>query len=59
MYSFVVYLSSENCMTARTATGNDDIDPYANDLAGQVYNPDTQCEMMQGKGSFLYRVRIL
>ncbi|XP_060555547.1 uncharacterized protein LOC132716318 [Ruditapes philippinarum] len=42
-------------MTARTATGNDDIDPYANDLAGQVYNPDTQCEMMQGKGSFLYR----
>ncbi|XP_060590809.1 uncharacterized protein LOC132745835 isoform X2 [Ruditapes philippinarum] len=47
--------NSRNCMTARTATGNDDIDPYANDLAGQVYNPDTQCEMMVGKGSFLNR----
>jgi hypothetical protein len=46
-------------MTARTATGNDDLDPYANDLPGQLYSPDTQCDMTVGKGSFLFRVRIL
>ncbi|XP_060561267.1 A disintegrin and metalloproteinase with thrombospondin motifs 19-like, partial [Ruditapes philippinarum] len=50
--------ASKNCMTARTATGNDDLDPYANDLPGQLYSPDTQCDMTVGKGSFLFRTTL-
>jgi hypothetical protein len=46
-------------MTVRTATGNDDLDPYVNDIAGQVYNPDAQCERIKGTGSFLYRVNTI
>jgi hypothetical protein len=46
-------------MTVKTATDNDDIDPYVIDLAGQLYNPDIQCERIRGSGSFLYRVRII
>ncbi|XP_060607902.1 uncharacterized protein LOC132760032 [Ruditapes philippinarum] len=47
--------ASLNCMTVRTATYNDDLDPYVNDIAGQLYNPDIQCERIRGSGSFLYR----
>jgi hypothetical protein len=46
-------------MTVRTATGNDALDPYVNDLAGQTYSPDAQCERMRGTGSYLFRVRII
>ncbi|XP_060607892.1 mucin-2-like [Ruditapes philippinarum] len=47
--------ASLNCMTVRTAINNDDLDPYVNDLAGQLYSPDIQCERIRGSGSFLYR----
>ena len=36
-----------------------DLDPYINELAGQVYPPDTQCEYTEGTGSYLLRVGVL
>ncbi|KAL4230709.1 hypothetical protein ACF0H5_011084 [Mactra antiquata] len=45
-----------NCLTSRDANYDvTDLDPYINDIAGQVYSPDQQCEEKYGAGSFLYR----
>ena len=43
-------------MLVRSATNNTQLDPYVNDLAGQTYTPDVQCESTIGAGSFLNRV---
>ncbi|XP_053399843.1 zinc metalloproteinase/disintegrin-like isoform X2 [Mercenaria mercenaria] len=58
--SFDVYINDlngalENCMTSRQATNANDLDPYVNDTAGQIYGPDVQCERMEGQGSYLSR----
>lgn len=43
-------------MVDQTAVDTDDLDPFLNDLAGQVYSPDDQCGYVVGTGSYLLRV---
>ena len=35
------------------------MDAYADLIAGQIYPPDTQCDAVQGAGSYLCRVIIV
>ena len=45
-------------MTSRSASYNASaLDAYADQLAGQIYLPDEQCEIIDGAGSYLCRVR--
>ena len=45
-------------MTSRSASYNaSTLDAYADQLAGQIYLPDEQCEIIDGEGSYLCRVR--
>ena len=32
---------------------------FANDLMGQIYPPDVQCEAINGKGSYMCRVHLI
>ena len=46
-------------MTSRATTYNASaLDQYADQLAGQIYLPDEQCEIIDGTGSYFCRVRI-
>ena len=46
-------------MTSRSANYDATaLNEFANDLAGQVYDPDTQCAHIQGTGAILHRVSI-
>ena len=47
-------------MTSRVTSYNATaLDEYANQLAGQIYLPDEQCEIIDGAGSYLSRVRYI
>ena len=47
-------------MTTRSSGYNPKaLEKYTNDLMGQIYPPDDQCEAQFGNGSFLCRVRSL
>ena len=47
-------------MTSRATSYNATaLDEYANQLAGQIYLPDEQCEIIDGAGSYLCRVRYI
>ena len=47
-------------MTTRSSAYNPKaLEKYSNDLMGQIYPPDDQCEAQFGNGSFLCRVRSL
>ena len=44
-------------MTTRTSTFNASaLAEYQNDLLGQIYPPDDQCEAIDGHGSYMCRV---
>ena len=44
-------------MTSRSPSYNASVsDAYADQLAGQIYLPDEQCEIIDGAGSYLCRV---
>ena len=44
-------------MTSRSPSYNASaLDAYADQLAGQIYLPDEQCEIIDGAGSYLCRV---
>ena len=44
-------------MSTRSASYNASaLNEFANDLLGQIYNPDDQCEAYNGKGSYMCRV---
>ena len=44
-------------MATRASTYNASaLDEYANQLAGQIYTPDEQCEIIDGPGSYFCRV---
>ena len=45
-------------MTSRATSYNASaLDQYTDQLAGQIYLPDEQCEIIDGAGSYLCRVR--
>lgn len=58
---FTSYISNlnrghTNCMSTRSASYNAGaLNEFANDLLGQIYNPDDQCEAYNGKGSYMCR----
>ena len=56
---FHLYFSAgTNCMTSRSSSYDATaLASYQAALAGQLYPPDTQCENIQGTGSYMDRVR--
>ena len=51
------FSAGTNCMTSRSSSYDATaLASYQAALAGQLYPPDTQCENIQGTGSYMHRV---
>ena len=47
-------------MRTRSASYNASaLNEFSSELLGQIYNPDDQCEAINGKGSYMCRVSFL